>query len=182
VQNTVGKEVLVDQLVANWQRDDLIPTEMAAALARLRDEHDLSQGEIATLTGKGKGEISKLLALHDKVVPAVKELGKAIGDQPPALTKRHLYNLSKLPAEQQQTVADRIAREGLNAVEAERLIAGGAMQQTAVHRSGLQARTRRFQTGLAAVVITFRKHSPSDADVRKVIEDMRQQMGAGSIE
>ncbi len=36
-------------------------------LSRLRDEFGLSQTEIAQVTGKSKAEISKFLALHDKV-------------------------------------------------------------------------------------------------------------------
>ena len=103
IQQTEGKELLIDQIVHNWQRAELSPTDMATALGRLRDEHGLSQQEIARLTGKPKGEISKYLAIHDYASEKVKDLGPIrAGAEKPKLSKRHLYNLSRLPAAEQE--------------------------------------------------------------------------------
>ncbi len=80
IQQTTGKELLIDQVVHNWQRAELSPTDMATALGRLRDEHGLSQQDIAKLTGKPKGEISKYLAIYDHTSEGVKEIARTEND------------------------------------------------------------------------------------------------------
>lgn len=71
IQEGDSKEILVDQIVHNWQRADLKPEETADALARLRDEFGRTQKAISDLTGKPQSEISKFLAIHDWVAPEV---------------------------------------------------------------------------------------------------------------
>ena len=58
------REILVDQVVENWQRQDLNPYDLSDALKELRDDHGLSQDEISRLTGKPKSEISRFLAMQ----------------------------------------------------------------------------------------------------------------------
>ena len=175
------KEILIDQIVHNWQRSNLRPWETADALARLRDDFQLSQRELCEVTGKPKSEISKLLALHDKVTPEVQTLAR--NDTGSPLTKRHLYNISKLPAEQQLPMAERIHSESLNALGTEQLIdsispKAKASSAKAIKKStGISARQRRFKTKSADVVMTFRHAKVTSDDVLAVINELQQALG-----
>jgi ParB family chromosome partitioning protein len=118
-----SRDVLVDQIVHNWQRADLRPYETADALVRLRDEFHLPLTEIAAMTGKSLGEVSKLVALVDKVIPDVQKSVREVGEA--TMTKTHLYLLSQLPPDQQKRLAARIHREHLTTVQTEKLIRKG---------------------------------------------------------
>jgi len=177
VQRTDGRDVLIDQVVHNWVRADLAPLETAGALARLRDEFGMSQQEIAASTGKPKSEISKFLAIHDHVVPEVKQLAEAKSSGNSPLSKRHLYNLAQLPTDEQADVAQQIRDDKLTALATEKLVrarkTGGAAK---ANHGGLAARQRRFHTSVADVLVTFRKKGFSDDDVRIVVADIVAQL------
>jgi len=181
VQQGDRKEILIDQIVHNWQRSNLRPWETADALARLRDDFQLSQRELCEVTGKPKSEISKLLALHDKVTPEVQTLARSDTDSP--LTKRHLYNISKLPAEQQLPMAERIHSESLNALGTEQLIdsispkAKASAAKTSKKSIGISARQRRFKTKSADVVMTFRHANVTQDDIHAVLSELQQALG-----
>ena len=49
------KHLLLEGIVENWQRADLKPFELADALIELRDQHGLTQDEIATLDRQAEG-------------------------------------------------------------------------------------------------------------------------------
>ena len=66
-----SRDMLIDQIVHNWQRADLRPYETADALVRLKNDFGMTLTEIASLTGKSIGEVGKLIALVEKVVPEV---------------------------------------------------------------------------------------------------------------
>ena len=175
IQDGDTKDVLVDQIVHNWQRAELRPEETADALARLRDEFDLLQKQISELTGKPQGEISKFLAIHDRVVPEVQQMAREQSDTARTLTMRHLYNIAKLPQSEQKAVADQIRNSHLTATETEELVSrtrGRSRRRSA----GLQARQRRFHTDTADVLITFNRVGPTNADVRAVLESIQQQV------
>lgn len=125
----------------------------------LRDEFSLSQTEIAIVTGKSKAEISKFLALHDKVVPEVQKLAR--GDSGSQLSRRHLYSLSRIAPEEQPELADRIVRENLTADRTEQLTRAASHKEkpTVRKRRGIQQRKRQFKTSKADVLITFHKQS-----------------------
>ena len=175
IQDGDTKDVLVDQIVHNWQRAELRPDETADALARLRDEFDLSQKQISELTGKPQGEISKFLAIHDRVVPEVQQMAREQSDTAPVLTMRHLYNLAKLPSHEQPAFAERVRDLKLTATETEELV---ARRQGRSHRKseGLQARQRRFRTDTADVLITFNKTGATNTDVENVFDAVRGQL------
>lgn len=175
IQAGDSKDVLVDQIVHNWQRADLRPEETAVALARLRDEFDLSQKKISELTGKPTSEISKFLAIHDRVVPEVQQMAREQSEAAPTLTMRHLYNLSKLPRSEQKAVAARIQQARLTATETEDLVAR-SQGHTLRRPEGLRARQRRFHTSTADVLITFNKAGAADADVEHVLNAVREQL------
>lgn len=179
IQEGDSKDVLVDQIVHNWQRAELRPEETADALARLRDEFDLSQKQISDLTGKPAGEISKFLAIHDRVVPEVQQMAREQSEADPTLTMRHLYNLSKLPRSEQKIVADHVRHSKLTATETEDFVSR-TRGRSRIRSAGLQARQRRFHTEAADVLITFSKAGATDVDVGRVLEAVREQLSAAS--
>jgi len=183
IQRTEGKELLIDQIVHNWQRAELSPTDMATALGRLRDEHGLSQQEIARLTGKPKGEISKYLAIHDYAGEKVKELARPKSEtEKPKLSKRHLYNLSRLPATEQEVFVERVVSEELTAVETERLVDERVGSRPKKRAKGVASRVRRITTPLADIVLTFRRAKIENSDVVEALRQaLDQQDGVDSV-
>jgi ParB family chromosome partitioning protein len=98
VRNAGDQEVSALALVENIQRDSLNAFEEALALARLRDEFDLTQEEIASAVGRSRAAIANLLRLlalgevardmlqkgdielgHARALLAVDDLGKQDG-------------------------------------------------------------------------------------------------------
>lgn len=179
IQSGEGKDVLIDQVVHNWQRSDLRPYETADALARLRDEFSMSQAEIAKLTGKSKSEISKFLALHDKVIPEVQELART---GPETMTTRHLYNLSKLKPDRQEEIAEAITTQTLTAQQTERLIADQSPKVTPTRRvRHIDDRRRRFSTSNADVLMTFRRKNITTEDIGTVLAEITAQMNQEAL-
>lgn len=177
VQEGDKKDVLIDQIVHNWQRASLRPFETADALARLRDQHGLTQKELCKVTGKPKSDISKLLALHDKVDPAVQKMARE--DSEGQLTKRHLYNISKLKPAEQKTVANEVQSGNLTAIQTERLVESQSPKAKPSRTSkqlGIAARQRRFKTAKADVLITFRTKNSSQTDMMDVINSLSEQV------
>ncbi len=172
VQTPREEEVLVRQVVENWQRRDLSPFELADALAAIRDAHDYSQDELAKLTGKPKSEISKLLALLS-LAPEVQQRAR----QESTLSRRQLYAVSQLKPDRQLTVMEDIRRQGLKAGETEDLV---RREKRPAHRRGTATTLRRFQTSAAVVTVTFRKRSVSDADVLAALDEARTQLDNSS--
>jgi len=136
VRDVGTKDALVDQIVHNWQRQDLRPYEMADALIRLKNDHGMTPTDIAKATGKSLAEVTKLVALVEKVAPAVQDKVRELTDT--SLTKRHLYALTKLEPEQQLQFAQRIEQEQLTAIDTERLV-----KRTTARRSPAERPTRR---------------------------------------
>jgi ParB family transcriptional regulator, chromosome partitioning protein len=172
IQSLDGRDVLIDQVIHNWQRADLRPCETADALARLRDEFGMSGKDISATTGKPKSEVSKLIAIHDRVIPEVQE--RARTDERAKLSKRHLYSISKLPSDQQADVADQIRQGGYSAIQTEKLV---SKKRTRSGCRGLDARQRRFHTSTANVAMTFRRATVSDRDVMEVLDEIRAMLG-----
>ncbi len=174
VQKSNGRDVLIDQIVHNWQRSNLRPYETADALARLRDEFALTSKELAEVTGKPKAEVSKLLALHDKIIPDVQSIARS-SDSGGNLTKRHLYSISQLPADRQLDVAEQIRNGNLTAIDTEQLVKKKRLK-TVPRSRGVAARQRRFKTATADVVMTFRRATAADEDVEIVLKEIKDQL------
>lgn len=181
VQSGEGKGVLIDQIVHNWQRANLKPFETADALARLRDEFGLSQKQIGEVTGKSKSDISKFLALRDKVASDIQDVAR--GDNSGLMTQRHLYNLSRLQPDDQREVIEQVFRDNLSAAATEKLVqahAGiAAPKPTRKKVRGIASRQKRFRTTEADVLITFRKTNFSNDDLRKVLHELRRLIDRG---
>jgi len=176
VQRGERQDILIDQIVHNWQRSNLRPYETADALVRLRDEFSMSQKDMVEVTGKSKSEISKLLALRDKVAPELQELART--DESATMTKRQLYQLSRLDTEDQLVVADEIRRDNLSSDETEQLVKAHAgiapPKPTRKRAKGIGFRQKRFRTKEADVLITFRRANFNDDDLRTVVHELRR--------
>ncbi len=165
------REILVDQVVENWQRADLHPYDLSDALKELRDQHGLDQKEIARLTGKPKSEISRFLAMQC-VTPEVQATVR--NDQEGRYSRRHVVALSKLNPDEQQVVAKRIKTEKLSAVETERVVTRLKKQHGGQAMRGAPVSVRRYGIGSTQVKITFRKRAVSRQDVLNVVERLRE--------
>jgi hypothetical protein len=87
-----------------------------------------------------------------------------------------LYNISRLPADQQDAVAKLVARDGLSAMETERLVDERVGVQKRRRNNGVASRTRRISTPLADIVLTFRKAKIEDADVSTALQQALAQL------
>lgn len=170
VQSPKENEVLLHQIVENWQRLDMHPYDLADALARLRDANSHSQRDLARETGKSEGEISKLLALLD-LDPAVQKVAR--DDQTGRISRRHLYAIRALPAERQLALLRRAQQEAMTAIDMEQLAAretGGAASQ---RRRGAPVSHHRFSTSQATVSLTFRKNDVTTEDILGALDEVR---------
>lgn len=177
VKTPKAEDVLLEQIVENWQRSDLNPFELADSLAILRDANGLTQRELAERTGKSTAEVSKLLTILD-LDPKVQTLARA--DTSGHITKRHLYSVARLPAPQQTTLLERISRDDLSAVETEKLVARMQASQDRPRKGGAPVTRRRFSTRFATVVFAYRKKEVTDADLLAALKEVRQQIGERS--
>ena len=112
------KEMLEIALVENLQREDLNPLEAAAAYARLREEFDLTQEEVARRVGKDRATVANALRLL-KLPSSVRE---KIRDG--SLTAGHAKALAALSsADDQERLAVEVLRRALSVRQTERRVA-----------------------------------------------------------
>lgn len=173
VQSPKEEEVLLHQIVENWQRLDMHPYDLADALARLRDANAYSQRDLARETGKSEGEISKLLALLE-LDPAVQKVAR--DDQTGRITRRHLYAVRSLPPEDQLSLVRRAQEEVITASDMEQLAAKRSEALTGRKRRGAPVSHHRFQTSRATVGITFRKKEVTTDDILGALDEVRLQV------
>jgi ParB family transcriptional regulator, chromosome partitioning protein len=104
-------------LVENLQRQDLNPIEEAQGYSRLSTEFALTQEEIAKKVGKERSTVSNLLRLL-QLSPPVQEMLSA-----GTLSMGHARALLPLEdARRQETLAQRIEKEGLSVRQVESLV------------------------------------------------------------
>jgi len=173
IQSPKEEDVLLHQIVENWQRSDLNPFELADSLAILRDVNGFTQQELADHTGKNKSEISRLLSLL-QLHPDVQRIARQ--DTSCGITKRHLFAIARLEIDQQEQMIRRIQNENMTAISAERCVArfqktGGkpGKKATAVCR-------RRYATTHANVVFTFRKSEATNEDMLLALSEIKKQI------
>ena len=83
VQSPREEEILVRQIVENWQRSDLSPFELADALASIRDTNKLTQDALAKLTGSRRARYlssSLYFRLHPKYRNALARIRHFLAD------------------------------------------------------------------------------------------------------
>lgn len=174
VKTPDAEDVLLHQIVENWQRADLNPFELADSLAILRDANGYSQQQLAKETGKSKGEISKLLAILD--LPAeVQALARE--DQTGRIAKRHLYAMRTVPTEQQlQFLRD--LQQGRQTTESIEQIAQQRQRiRTTGDRRNSNWQRRTFKTDKAKVSFVFRQSHITDLDIINAVRDVQAQLG-----
>ncbi len=104
-------------LVENIQREDLNPIEQANAFKRLTDEFNLTQQELAEVTGKSRALVANTIRLL-KLNP---EIQKKISEEKISFGHAKLL-LSIEDEEMQRAVCDRIIANDLSVRDTERLI------------------------------------------------------------
>ena len=164
------REILVDQVVENWQRQDLNPYDLSDALKELRDNHGLSQDEIARLTGKPKSEISRFLAMQ-RVTPEVQRTIRT--DDSGHYSRRHVVAIAQLAPEEQPALTEKIKTENLSAVETEREVSRRKSRDNGQAARGAPVTIRRFAIGSAKVQITFRKRDVSTSEILALLDRVR---------
>ena len=173
-QTPADRQVLVRQVVENWQRADLHPFDLADTLMQLRDVLGYSQKEIAKLTGKPESEISKILKLL-KLRRSIQQQYRS--DKSGTLSRRHLENIAMMPEDEQEAFHERVTEESLTAKETERIV-----QQTLERRHGQQtlgapkSTRRQFVTPKGTVIVVLRKRHPGTADILEVLDLARRQL------
>ncbi len=111
------KKVMELSLIENLQREDLNPMEEAAGYRRLMDEFGLNQEECSERVGKSRSAVANSLRLMHLPEPiqAMVEDGR--------LTAGHARCLVPVTdAALQQTLAEKIANDGLSVRQAEQLV------------------------------------------------------------
>ncbi len=103
-------------LIENIQREDLNAIEEAQALERLQDEFKLTHQQVAEVIGKSRTTVSNLLRLN-QLTDVVKSLVET-----KQLEMGHARALLMLQNEQQQEIAERVAKKQLTVRQTEQLV------------------------------------------------------------
>ena len=169
MEETGANESLELALIENIQRHDLNPIEEAAAYARLMDEFQLTQEEVARKVGRQRSTVTNVLRLL-ALPPALQE-DVARG----RLTEGHARVLLRLKdqPERLQEVRDRIVNEELSVRAVERLCRQKPAGQAPARREAPSAAQSEElpPTYCAAVVNQLTNHL--NAKVRLVQQGQR---------
>lgn len=161
--DAVVKEVSDEQasamaLIENIQREDLNPLEEAFALARLKDEFDLTQQEVADAVGKSRVAVTNLLRLLN-LAPPVRDL-LSRGE----IEMGHARALLALEALDQERLARDVAARQLSVRQTETLVR--QQLERVAGKRGRVAR-RRGSSG-----------QDKDADTLRLEQDLSERIGA----
>lgn len=148
VKVVTDEEASAFALIENMQREDLSALEEALGLARLRDEFELTQQEIADAVGKSRVAIANLLRLLSLGSVARQFLEN--GD----LEMGHARALLAVSGAQQDTLAQQVAELGLSVRQTEELVrraqdAGGQKQKPGTQGRGKDIDTLRLEQRLS---------------------------------
>jgi len=171
VQDPHEDEVLLRQIVENWQRSDLQPFDLADSLCRLKETTGFSQKELAAETGKSEGEISKLLALLT-LDPDVQKLAR--DDTTGRITKRHLYSIVSFSPQTQRAVVEQVLSKKMTVEDTERLVAVEKGKPNAA-KHGAPVTRLKFRTSKATVLMTFRKKHVEHQDIVAALNEVKRQ-------
>lgn len=170
VTNPEEDEILVRQIVENWQRAQLHPFEIADALAQLRDSKGYSQKKLAEETGKPEPEISKFLKLLE-LDPAVQKDARA--DPSGTLSFRHLYNVARLETTEQAAIVAAVREQRLSATDTANLVRKTIERRTAAPKRGAPVTRVQYVTTKAKVILTFRKQTVTNEEIVAALEEAR---------
>ena len=171
VQTPEERQILVRQVVENWQRAELHPFEIADSLAALRDTWGYSQTELAALIGKSKGDVSKFLSLLT-LDPAIAK--QCRDDTSGTLTRKHLEALARTPKSAQADVLKQVSEQHLTAKETERIVRDVVARHSGKkHQGAPVGKIFRFATLKATVTVQLRKASVDSADILEALDAAR---------
>ena len=177
VRTPEENEVLMEQVIENWQRSDLSPFEIADSLGILRDANGYTQSQLAEFTGKSKGEISKILSLLD-LDPEVQQIARH--DSSKMISRRHLYALREFSVDRQLKLLSGI-KDGRYTAESIELLAANQKAKRTSSTSGNALQRRSFQTRNATVSIQFRKSNVSDQDILEALNEAKRQVAEDNV-
>ena len=173
VKTPKNEHILLHQVIENWTRSDLNPFELADSLSQIRDANGYTQTKLASVTGKNKSEVSRLLSLLD-LHPSVQKIAR--DDNTGRITKRHLFAIARLDTDKQSQIIRRVQQNDLTALDVERYVARCHSPQTDTMKKGAPVARRRFATSHANVVLTFRKSEVTDQDVLFALSEVTNQV------
>lgn len=173
VKSPEQEEVLLHQIVENWQRSDLSPFDLADSLAVLRDSNGYSQQQLAELTGKSKGEVSKTLAILELPtdVQAV-----ARNDDSGTISKRHLYAIARMKPDEQVSTVEKVVKEKLTVGEVERMLERQLDSVEKKVEPRPQFYRRSFRTSEASVSFAFKSNTLDDEDVIRAMLEIKREL------
>lgn len=116
VRDVPDEDAIAMALIENLQREDLNPIEEATALARLQEEYDLTQQEVADAVGKSRSTVTNLLRLMS-LQSEVRTLLER-GD----LDMGHARCLLALQGDEQTQVARQVVAKSLSVRQTEALV------------------------------------------------------------
>ncbi|MEX1022076.1 MAG: ParB/RepB/Spo0J family partition protein [Dehalococcoidia bacterium] len=145
VRQTTTQELLEIAIVENIQRADLNAMEEAAAYQRLKEEHGLTQEQVAARVGKSRSAVANTMRLMDLDIGVREAISSGY------MSEGHGRALLGLPDDTHMLeVFERILDEGLNVRQTERLVrelAGTPKRPTPIRRPqdrGAEAVTQGF--------------------------------------
>jgi ParB family chromosome partitioning protein len=170
IKDVSDAEAYALALVENIQREDLNPMEEASAYARLMEEFEFTQSELAEQVGKSRSTIAnavRLLSLPQKVCEMVTS-----GE----LSAGHARTLVSLEPTLARRLATKIVKEGLSVREAEELAKQMKERGTTTkkkkssgssYRDDAQTRdiTRKLQQTLGTKVQLKDKHGKGKVEI-----------------
>ena len=167
VKNVSDAEASAFALIENMQREDLSALEEAIGLARLRDEFELTQQQIADAVGKSRTAIANLLRLLNlgSMTRSMLEAGD--------LEMGHARALLGLEGVQQDIAGQQIVEQGMSVRQAEALVrkilAGGAARpkSAAPTKDADTARLEQRLTERLGAVVHI-QHAPSGRGELKI--------------
>ncbi len=144
VRSVTDEEASAFALIENIQREDLTALEEAMGLARLRDEFELTQQEIADAVGKSRVAIANLLRLLNLGSTARGLLERG------ALDMGHARALLSVDGILQDQLAQQVAEQGLSVRQTEALVRRATQPKKAADKppSRKDADTQRLEQRL----------------------------------
>ena len=170
-------EILAQQVAENWVRSDLSPFDLAEALGILRDANGYTQVQLAAVTGKSQGEISKTLGILE-LDPEVQVIAR--DDSTGLISRRHLLAIREFPIARQIKLLAGVKDGRYTAEALELLHANQATKRSATGRQyNFQRRT--FKTRHATVRFEFRKPDINGHDIVEALREVKRQVAEEGI-
>ena len=177
VRTPEQKQILLEQVVENWQRSDLSAMDLAESLGILRDANGYTQVELAEITGKSKGEISRILSLLE-LDPEVQQLARQ--DSTGLVSRRHLYAMRDFPVARQIKLVSGI-QDGRYTAESIEVLARNADNKASPTGRLTNWQRRTFKTRHATVSFQFRKPEVNGHDVIEALREIKRQVAEDEI-